>query len=195
MNQLIVPISFTKIQFSKISSLWRRGKKVLVKFFLWSPFLNQMKAFIHAPPSIALGKSNTGHRETICLQKAFLLFLQQLRQKQLWTQMEKFDASLHCYLTQPSLSFSAIIEKFRWSHGLWNDATWYGRQLTNSFTFVFTFTVGYLMGWSDEKKGFYSLKINTSRLLREKKLFRDNGKELIREKCMKNDFVHVCVVN
>ena len=143
MNQLIVPISFTKIQFSKISSLWRRGEKSVGRLFpVESRFKPKENLYSRASFNCVWKIKHQTQRNNLS-SKSLLVVFAATAAKTALNPAGKFDASLHCYLTQPSLSFSTIIEKFRWN---WNDATWYGRQLTNSFTFVFTFTVGYFMG-------------------------------------------------
>ena len=72
MNQLIVPISFTKIQFSKISSLWRRGKKSVGQVFPVESLFKPNESLYSRASFNCVGKIK--HRETIAFKKPSCCF-------------------------------------------------------------------------------------------------------------------------
>ena len=169
MNQLIVPISFTKIQFLKISSLSGKWwKKVLVDFFLWSPFLNQMKAFIHAPPSIALGKSNTEKQSP---SKSLLVVFAATAAKTALNPARNIWRFL-ALLFNPTFPFVFChnweISMVSMVFGL----TLYGMEDKWSCLSLLCSPLLWVTLWADRKRRkAFTLKINTSRLLREKNCF------------------------
>ena len=114
MNQRIVPISLTKIQFSKIYSFYGRGgKKCWNLFSLGTCFQTKWKLLFHAPHSIASKKTLTVLDNTTCLQKACLLRFVKTRGKKLLQQAWIFDASFHCYSTEAFSCLLPLFEKFR----------------------------------------------------------------------------------
>ena len=102
MNQRIVPISLTKIQFSKIYSFYGRGGKMLKPVFSWNLLPDQMKAsfsraaFNCVEKNVNLRQCNDFHSKNV------LLRLAATARKKTWNEAEEFDASFDCYFTQAS---------------------------------------------------------------------------------------------
>ena len=171
MNQRIVPISFTKIQFSKIYSFYGVGGKSWNLFSLGTCFQTKWKLLFHAPHSIASKKKTlTWDSAMTFSRKTFCCVWQQQRAKKTWNEAEEFDASFDCYFTQASPPVCFHTWEISMLFG--KQTIWNGRQMTKLSEFLFLFKDGYFMVWLEKKRSVQS-SIGTRRLVGGKSVFEE----------------------